>query len=86
MILEDSKLLVDVAYHERHGQLGLTVELGFDAAKERLIRAGALICDPTCRSHVTITGAGKAFVEALIDRLGRAAFVQEALKKAGFGE
>jgi len=55
-----------------HGQLGFTVGLGFRAARDRLIKAGALIKNPSRPDHVTITNAGNAFVGALIDRLDRA--------------
>lgn len=66
MILQDLKLLVDVAWNERHGQNGVMVRDGFRAAKKRLVFAGLLQENPTFEDHVTMTKKGDRRVIALM--------------------
>jgi hypothetical protein len=53
----DLKLLVDVAWASRNGQVDYQIEFDFVAATARLVRAGLLVTNPT-GPGVQITGAG----------------------------
>lgn len=78
MNLQDLKLLVDVAYHERDGQQGFTVGQGFKAARERLIAGSLLIRNPSQpkeTAQVTMTNSGFALLNRLVDRLESGAIV-----------
>jgi hypothetical protein len=55
MNLEDLKLLVDVAWHERHGQKGFTVGRGFGKACDRLVKSGLLVRNPTRRKNAQVS-------------------------------
>jgi hypothetical protein len=53
----DLKLLVDVAWANRNGQVDYQIEFGFVAASARLVKAGLLVTNST-GPGVQITGDG----------------------------